>query len=160
MKNDNNLLLYLAATAVVIGSAGFFGGMKYQQAKQSSFQFGPGSGMMGGNVMFKGNGEGGTVAFRQGQGQGVMGQGMRPVAGEIINQDDKSITVKTQDGSSKIIILSDTTTINKASEATQADLKTGETVSVFGTINADGSVTAQNIQLNPLFRAQIEKTAD
>lgn len=67
--------------------------------------------------------------------------------------DDKSITVKLQDGSSKIILITDKTVINKAAEATKDDLKGGEKVAVFGEINSDGSVTAQNIQLNPILRA-------
>lgn len=46
----------------------------------------------------------------------------------------------------------DTLTINKATTATKSDLKTGEKVAVFGTPNSDGSVTAQSIQLNPMFR--------
>lgn len=72
-----------------------------------------------------------------------------PTAGEIIGADEKSITVKLQDGSSKIVLLSEKTQINKAEKATKEDLKKGEKVAVFGTENPDGSVTAQNIQLNP-----------
>ena len=77
---------------------------------------------------------------------------MRPVSGEILSVDANSLTVKLPDGSSKIVTFSDTTQINKADKATAADLKTGVTVAVFGTTNSDGSVTAQNIQLNPQIR--------
>ncbi|MDP2860713.1 MAG: DUF5666 domain-containing protein [bacterium] len=70
-----------------------------------------------------------------------------PVSGEIIGRDDKSITVKLQDGTSRIVMFSDNTPINKASEGTKEDLKVGEKVTVFGTENSDKSVTAQNIQL-------------
>lgn len=120
---------------LVVGAGGFFGGMKYQQGKRPDFarQFGQGQGV------------------RAGQGQGNR-QGFRPVNGEIISSDDKSITVKLQDGSSKIVLFSDKTTINKAAEATKDDLKSGEKVAVFGTENSDGSVTAQSIQLNPILR--------
>lgn len=55
-------------------------------------------------------------------------------------------------GSSKIVVLSDKTLINKAEQATKSDLKTGEKVAVFGSSNSNGSVTAQSIQLNPMFR--------
>jgi len=58
-----------------------------------------------------------------------------------------------QDGSSRIVIVSETTQINKAEQATKTDLKIGEKVAVFGQENSDGSVTAQNIQLNPTFRS-------
>ncbi|MBI3342938.1 hypothetical protein HY032_02180, partial [Candidatus Gottesmanbacteria bacterium] len=40
----------------------------------------------------------------------------------------------------------------KAQSATKSDIQTGQTVAVFGSENADGTVTAQSIQLNPQFR--------
>lgn len=118
---------------LVFGVGGFFAGMKYQQSKQPAFtrQFGGGQGA------------------RNGQ---VNRQGFRPVNGEIISADEKSITVKMLDGSSRIVLFSDKTEINKAASGTKEDLKVGEKVAVFGTENSDGSVTAQNIQLNPTFR--------
>ena len=76
--------------------------------------------------------------------------GFRPVSGEVISSDDASFTVKLQDGSSKIVLYSSKSTINKASEATKSDVVPGEKVMVMGTENADGSITAQNIQLNPV----------
>jgi len=115
---------------VIFSAVGFFAGMKYQQSKQPAFlrEFGRGQGV------------------RTGQGNR---QAFRPVNGEIISSDEKSITVKLQDGSSKIVLFSDKTEINKAASATKEDLKVGEKVAVFGSENSDGSVTAQNIQLNP-----------
>ncbi len=113
--------------------------MKYQQSKQPSFTR---SGSQGG---------------RTGQGQPSGNrQGFQPVNGEIISSDDKSITVKLTDGSSKIVLVSEKTTINKASQATKVDLKTGEKVAVFGQQNTDGSVTAQRIQLNLLLRGPVD----
>jgi len=138
MKNNSILLVIVA---LVIGLAGgFFGGMKYQENKTSSF----------GNDFNR--------RFTQGPNGSQNGQiqrnrmGFRPVSGEIISADDKSITVKLQDGSSKIVLVNDKTTINKAEAAGKSDLKTGEKVAVFGTENSDGSVSAQNIQLNPISR--------
>jgi hypothetical protein len=72
--------------------------------------------------------------------------------GEIISSDDKSITVKLQDDSSKIILINAKTFINKAQTVDKTELKVGEKVSVFGAENTDGSVTAQNVQLNPTQR--------
>ena len=128
--------------ALVIGGAAFFGGMQYQKTQTS--------GLMQGQLRGP-NGSGLQGGF---QGRGGNGQGMIPVSGEIISQDDTSITVKMPDGSSKIVILSDDTNINKSSEGTQADLKTGETVTAFGTTNSDGSITAQNVSIggNMMFR--------
>ena len=54
-------------------------------------------------------------------------------------------------------ILSEKTEINKAEKTSKENLKTGQQVAVFGTENSDGSVTAQNIQLNPQFRQMIDR---
>ncbi len=128
MKNINTLAIILLVVGLL---GGFFGGMQYQKSKQP--------------VGFNGrNGQGG---FGRGN-----SQGQRPVSGDIISQDSNSVTVKLQDGSSKIIILSGTTTINKATAGSVSDLKIGERVTAFGTANSDGSVTAQNLSVGTMFR--------
>jgi hypothetical protein len=135
MKNINipiTILLIVIFTAV-----GFFGGTKYQQSKIVSQR-----GQFGDRIQAGGNNSQGN-RMRQGGGQ---------IIGEISAQDEKTITVTLQDGSSKIILLSEKTTINKASQGLISDLKVGEKVAVFGSANTDGSVTAQNIQLNPIIR--------
>jgi len=136
MKNS---ILITIVVAVVVGGVGFYAGMKYQQMQRSTFfgQF-----------------NNGQVGFGTGAGQtnGANRIGARQVVGEILSQNDKSLTVKLADGSSKIVFLSDTTTINKATTAAKTDLKVGERVGVFGLDNSDGSVTAQSIQLNPISR--------
>jgi len=129
MKNS---IIIAILVAIIVGGGAFFGGMKYQQSKQRSF--------------FR---QGNAPGLRAGVGNRL---GFRPVNGEIISLDDKSITVKLQDGSSKIVLISDKTEINKAAEATKSDLKVGDKVAVFGQENSDGSVTAQNVQINPILR--------
>lgn len=69
--------------------------------------------------------------------------------GEIIAKDEKSITIKLRDGGSKIIFLSGTTAINKSATGTIDDLKVGTQVTATGTINTDGSVSAQMVQIRP-----------
>lgn len=128
----NKNLLITILVAAIVGGASFYGGMMYQQKKIP--------------VRQGANGQ----AFRPGgRGQG-QGTGFRPVSGEILSADDKSITVKLMDGSSKIIFLSEKTVINKAATATKTELIIGAKVAAFGTDNSDGSVTAQSIQLNPI----------
>ncbi len=133
----NNYLLTIIVSLVFAG-AGFYGGMKYQQSKVSSLsgQFSNRQGMVrNGRVGVNGN-----------------RSGFRPVAGEIISTDEKSITVKLQDDSSKIVFINDKTVINKAQTVNKSELKVGKKVSIFGSENTDGSVTAQNVQLNPILR--------
>ncbi len=134
MKNANIITILV----LIIGlGVGFFGGMKYEQSQVSKQGFAEGN-----------------SARRNFQGR--MGQGNQPgraVVGQILNQDDKSIIVKLADGSSKIVLLPDAATVSKTESGSKSDLKVGENVAVFGSNNADGSMIAQNIQLNPQFRA-------
>lgn len=134
MKNNYVITIILA---VVFAGAGFYGGMKYQQSKSQTF-----SGQFNNR----------QVGVRNNQRGNVNRGGFRPVAGEIISADDKSITVKLQDDSSKIVLINAKTVINKAQTVDKTELKIGEKVSIFGSENIDGSVTAQNVQLNPIER--------
>lgn len=134
---NKNLTIAIVSTAVIVGGAAFAGGMKYQQMKSPVRNFGANNTA---GQAFRAGGNAG-----RGQGQA----GFRPVSGDIIAADAKSITVKLADGSSKIVFLSDKTMINKAATATTAELIVGAKVAAFGTDNSDGSVTAQSIQLNP-----------
>ncbi|MGE5041811.1 MAG: OB-fold nucleic acid binding domain-containing protein [Candidatus Levyibacteriota bacterium] len=133
-----NQILITVIVSIIVGAAAFAGGMQYQKSKIS-------------NPYSQFAGAGGNGMRRFGGGNGMMRNG-NAVVGEILSKDDTSITVKLNDGSSKIVLYSDKTPINKAAKATKDDLTTGERVAVFGTANSDGSVTAQDIQLNPQVR--------
>jgi hypothetical protein len=133
MKNQ---LIISVIALLLVGTGAFFGGIKYQQSKAAAF---------GRQMGMRGNGN-----FRSQD-----NSNFRPVNGEVINTDEKSITVKLQDGSSKIILVSSSSTINKTETGTSADLTEGTMVMVFGSENSDGSITAQNIQINPTFRIGI-----
>jgi len=136
MKNKN--LLKTIIVAVAVGAVGFFGGIYYQKGKIQNFR---------GNSQFPtGSGVPNTMNTRQGN-----TGGMQPVLGEITSKDDTSITVKTQNSSSKIVILSSTTTISKTSEGSLDDLTNGVNVTVIGTSNSDGSITAQTISVGSNF---------
>ncbi|MCL4397914.1 DUF5666 domain-containing protein [Patescibacteria group bacterium] len=129
-----NKIIYGLITLALAGLA-FYGGIKYQQkqaaARISSFS------QNGGN-----NGQ-----IRTRFGNGANGGAVR---GEVLSVDANGLTVKNRDGSSRIVLFSGSTVINKADVATKDDIKTGSTVAVFGTINSDGSITAQNVQINPV----------
>lgn len=131
--------LYVLIIAVVVAAAAFFGGMTYQKSQRSSAF-----------AQFRGGrfGQRGQFAGRTGA------NGANMVMGSIISADSNSATIKLPDGSSKIVILSSSTTINKQATGSLSDLKSGAHVAVFGTTNSDGSVTAQSIQLSPQFRGR------
>lgn len=139
----NTLLILMAV--VLAGAAGFYGGMKYQESRRNSFFAGRAG--VGGGMMFR-NGENGAN-FGNGTGQRtLMMGGSRPVTGEILEVGKDTITVKTDDDSSKIVLLNNKTQIRKAETGAMSDLEKGKQVMVVGTENNDGSVSAQNIQLN------------
>lgn len=137
MKKQVSLPI-VVVIAVVLTAGGFFGGMQYQRMQRSA-AFG------GRNAAFF-NGQSGPMGAQMG-GRGNNGTN-RPVAGEIQSVDAQGITVKMQDGSSKIVIVPDSAQINEATTSSKQSLSQGKRVVVFGSTNSDGSVTAQNIQLN------------
>jgi len=144
--NKTKVIISVLIVLIVAGAAaGFVVGMKYQQTKQ----FGNSQANRGGRL--ESNNRQGQQAQGKNTGQQRLGmQGYRPLVGQILSQDDKSITVKLNDGSSKIVLFSQTTTVSKASQGAVADLKVGDTIRVFGSTSPDGSVIAQDIQQNPL----------
>lgn len=151
------LLPIIIAVAVIVGGGAFYGGMKYGQSNS------PASGSRGdfsqGNFQDLQNLSSEERQARLDElginaGDGFKGEaGQRAgggfVTGEIISSGDNSITVKLQDGGSKIILLSESTEISKFTEGVLNDLEIGKNISITGTANSDGSVTAQSIQLRP-----------
>ena len=134
---QNKMLVGFVIAVVVVGAGAFYGGMKYDQSKssQSKNSFGA---------------QGGPTTRGTGQGRGgnrLAGGGF--VNGSIIAKDDKSVTVKTADGGSKIIFLSGSTQIMKSVDGSTVDLTVGKNVIINGSANSDGSLTAQSIQLRP-----------
>lgn len=84
--------------------------------------------------------------------QGMRGGNM--TSGEVTSMDDKSMTVKMSDGSSKIVLLSESTTYSMSESTTKDKVTVGSKVAAFGTSTNDGSLTASSIELNPTFRGQ------
>ena len=142
---QKNHIIIVAILMVGVGVGGFLLGRTTATSSQSA-RYGQYTANMAGGQR---NGSSTQTPNRGGM------MRFRPVTGDIMESSDDSITVKLMDGSSKIILFSAKTDINKAQKAMASDLKVGEKVLVTGQENPDGSITAQNIQLNPVFRGQI-----
>lgn len=132
----NQYILILAA--LLIGAVSFFAGTRYQSSKGSN---------LAESTLGKSAAQG-QRAQQAGQTNNKMGQANQQggmVNGEITSKDGQSLTVKMSDGSTKIVIIADSTSYKKSTDAVVADLTVGENVTVIGTTNTDGSVTAKTV---------------
>ncbi len=134
MKNN---WLMIILFSLVFGGIGFFAGIKYQQNKQVN------------NLRNFGFRQQNLLNNRQRVNNNRLS--FRPVAGEIAEIDDKSITIKLNNGSSKIVFYSEKTEVNRTEKANIKDLSKGEKVVVFGEEDRSGSINAISIQINPNF---------
>jgi len=128
MNKKTSVIVSIIVLVVVAGGA-FYGGMLYGKSQNvRSFP--------GGNFQTRINRAGAN--------------GSSFILGNIIAKDSSSITLQLPGNSgSKIIFYSDITQISKFAAGTANDLAPGISVSVTGTTNSDGSVTAQSIQIRP-----------
>jgi len=145
-ETKNNFPTATVIFSIISLVVGLTIGVFYQKSKtpaspangqfQVANRFGAGTGATGNATARNRAGAANAMNFRQ-------------TIGNIISTDDKSITVKMADGSSKIVLISDSTVINQSSPATKTDLQVGAKVAVIGDQNTDGSVTGRTINLNP-----------
>ncbi|MDB5204181.1 MAG: hypothetical protein JWP09_209 [Candidatus Taylorbacteria bacterium] len=127
--NKNKKTVYIIS-AIVVAIILFYGGMKYGEStnvKGGSGNFQAGARMSGGRTSFAG-------------GMGGM------TAGDIVDISEGSITLKTRDGSSKVVLIGTSTPVTKSAPGLITDLKAGDSVMISGKTNPDGSVVASEIQ--------------
>lgn len=142
-------VLAIGSLIILMAVAGgaFYGGMLYQQQQvadtRASFfadrggtpapgGFGDGGGFFGGTPGAGGFGIG------NGGGRGTFGQ-IKSIEGNTITLSSPQSEVKVE--------ITDATVVRKLVEGARADLTVGETITVRGTTDANGNVTADNIQI-------------
>jgi len=154
MKNKK--MIGLVIGFVIVALISFYAGSKYASAKNSA----PLTQNANGFVR-----NGGTNSGANGAQRGMrVGGGF--VSGQIISKDANSITVELralsqnspaggavgqnstdQGQGSKIVFYTDKTSITKTTDGTLNDLTLGKQVSINGTANPDGSLSAASIQV-------------
>lgn len=125
-----------AVVLVVVAGAAFYGGTVYAKGSaggRSSFAAGQFSrtGTSTGTFTARGGANGGFTS------------------GQILSVGNGSITVQGTDGSSKIILIGDSTQISKMATGSMSDLTAGTNVTITGTTNSDGSITATMVDIRP-----------
>ncbi len=138
---QKNLIAPLIVGAIILSGGSFYVGMQYQksQTPTPAFQRTAGAGSA-----FAGRGGAGGP---QGRIAGSFGGNM--TAGQVVSKTDNSLTVQLRDGSSKIVIYSTSTRVGKATDGSMTDVNAGAEVTISGSANPDGSVTASMIQIRP-----------
>lgn len=152
MKNLKQIFsvstIIISLTTLIIG---FFGGFIYQKSKTPSFA------RNGQFQMADGNSNRGGIKGANRAGIPSQRISSKETIGEITSIDNSSITIKTPDGSSKIIMISDSTTVNQATKVDKNNLKVGSQVSISGDQNTDGTVTGKIINLNSTTTSPVTK---
>jgi hypothetical protein len=134
----NILIISAIVVILAVGGGAFYAGMIFGKSQKTRMA------LSGGNFL-------GSGGVRQGQNT-PGGAGL--ISGSIIAKDDTSITLQLPNNNgSKIVFYSETSQINKFTNGTADDLLVGTPVSVTGTTNSDGSVTAKIIQIRPANQA-------
>ena len=129
--NKTNKIISGIVVLLIVGGGAFYGGMLYGKSHPV---IQPGAPLNNG------------ARLSRNFGAGAGGLTM----GSVIAKDASSITLQLPNNTgSKIIFYSDATQITKTASGTPDDLTNGTTVSVTGTTNSDGSITAQSIQIRP-----------
>ena len=150
-KMNKKYVLIVLLTTVSLAGVAFYGGMLYQKSRGfNSFDSTRRMAINGSSNRQYSDGQnnrmnrvpGGRTGDRNGSSGAFLG-------GEIIAKDDKSITIKTPDGSSKIVYYSASTAIGKMTDGGADDLVVGKNVMINGKTGTEGIVDAQNIQIRP-----------
>jgi hypothetical protein len=134
MKNP----ITLGIIALLVAGGAFYGGMQFQVSVQATADAARQAARGQGGAAF--GGRGGSSGQGGGAGRGA------PTVGKVLSKDEASMTVELAAGGSKIIILSGETKAMHTTDIGLDTVKVGDTVTVMGSTNTDGSVTASRIE--------------
>jgi len=142
---NKKMWIIVIVVAIVVGGAGFWGGMTYAQNQATSARtaFAGGAGLAGRT---------GAAGFA---GRGAAGAG-GATFGTVISISPTSFTIQlpaststTATTGTKIVLYDSSTQIQQLQTVPASNLAVGQSVTVAGTANSDGSVTATSVQIRP-----------
>ena len=135
---NKKTMIVFAGTVLIVGALSFWGGTKYAPgALSGKDDFQNARGNFAGNTTFKNGGGQQTLSNNQ----------VRPLTGEIISNDEGSLTLKLGDGGSKTVFLPESTKITKSVEGGIVDLTEGINIVVSGKEDASGNYSASSVQV-------------
>ncbi|HUC88756.1 MAG TPA: hypothetical protein VMR49_01865 [Candidatus Paceibacterota bacterium] len=127
---NKKTVLIIIGVAVVVGAICFYAGSAASKSSQSAKN----QNTFANSGNFAGRG---------------MRNGNNFTGGTVISKDSTSITVQARDGSSKVVFFTASTPIMKMVSGTSGDIAVGGDITITGTANPDGSISAESIQLRP-----------
>lgn len=139
----NKKMFIIIIALIVVGGGAFYGGLTLGKTQSSQGQM---------NMPDAGN-FAGRSGMDRGSFGGVPGNVSRTedsvnLRGGVLSVDDGSIVLElTDNGGSKIVMLSDSTQILETKAVGAEELTEGQSVIVMGTLNDDGTVSASNVML-------------
>ncbi|WP_305784742.1 DUF5666 domain-containing protein [Symbioplanes lichenis] len=151
----NRATIGLGAGVLLLG--GFVGGLQVQKhygtsSTTSAFPGGGGANRGGGTGGFPGGGYGGQNsgggAAPGAAAPGASAAAAGPTTGKVKLVDGTTIYVETTGGDVVTVRTSGDTAVKKATTGKLKDVKAGDTVSVQGSADADGTVTATSVTKN------------
>ena len=128
MKKPTKIII-----TTIVAAAIFYSGFSYGQSVASS----------GAST----SAYGGARVTRTGATAGAGFAGGSAAVGTVVSSDSSSVTVALKSGGSVVAFYSTSTPITDTTVGTQGDLSEGANVTVLGTANSDGSITANSIQI-------------
>jgi hypothetical protein len=131
----NKKILGVIVAIIIVGGAAFYAGDVYGKSatpavSTTARQFAAGA-----------------AGARGARGAGGAAGGF--TTGQIVSTASGSVTIQLASGSTQIILTSPSTQILKSTSGSLSDLSTGTSITVTGSANSDGSLTAQSIQIRP-----------
>jgi hypothetical protein len=138
----NKMKWAVVIIAIVFAGAGFWGGMTYAASQSTSSTASRFAGAGAGT--FAGRGAAGFA----GAGGGTIGTVVQVGNGSFTVQLPSSTSTTASTGT-KLVLVDSTTQVQELESVPVSNLQVGQTVTVAGSANSDGSVTASSVMIRP-----------